>query len=157
MRHVPTVLLTAMLVLSIAPDADAKSRASGGTSTGIGIGATGDTQGLSLRKNQGATSVQLVVGRWVGVPQLGIAADGLYHFPALVSGGFADLGLYAGLGVGVGVIDDFQFNASGAVGLELNLVPLPLNFALSWRPTLAIVPNTNFDLVRFGGHIRFFF
>jgi len=157
MRHVLTVLLTTTLVLTLSPDADAKSRASGGTSTGIGVGATGDTQGLSVRKNQGSTSVQLVVGRWVGAPQLGIAADGLYHFPALVSGGFADLGLYAGLGVGVGVVDGFAFNASGAVGLELNLVPLPLNFAFSWRPTLGIVNSTGFDIGRFGGHIRFFF
>ncbi|MEM1348981.1 MAG: hypothetical protein AAGI01_10520 [Myxococcota bacterium] len=157
MRFIITALTTATLALTCVAQADAKGGATGGTATGIGLGATGDTQGLSLRRNQGVTSAQLVVGRWVGPAQLGVAVDGLYHFSPIVSGSLADLALYAGLGVGVGVIDDFGFNASGAIGLELNLVPLPLNFALSWRPTLSIVPDTNLALQRFGGHVRFFF
>ena len=63
-----------------------------------------------------------------------------------------------GLGAGVGVRDDNTgIAAAGVAGLEFNFTVIPIDLVLEYRPTLAIHPDVDLDLVDFSGHLRFYF
>jgi len=47
--------------------------------------------------------------------------------------------------------------ASGVVGLEFRIIPVPIDVVLEFRPGFLIVPDFDFDPVDFTAHIRYYF
>ena len=61
------------------------------------------------------------------------------------------------MGAGVGFDDNVQATGALVGGLRLELMPIPLDIAVEYRPLLDIVPNVQLDAGYFGGHIRIYF
>lgn len=121
---------------------------------GIGVGRGTRVLGLSVRV-PGRTAVQLNAGWW-DRGGVGLSLDGLMDIE-LARGSLLSLSVELGAGAGVGFNDNVQ--ASGALvgGLRLELMPIPLDIAVEYRPLLDIVPNVQLDAGYFGGHVRIYF
>jgi len=165
-KHIlTTALLAALLIASPAAEA---ARGPGGV-TGVGLGSGTFANGLSLKHLLGdKTAVQANIGTWGSYYRgfggyggsLALSVDFLLLQPSLHESSVFSVAWNVGLGAGAGVIDDLDlFAAAGAgiVGLELNLVPVPLDLVVEYRPGVGILPGFGFELVNFTAHLRFYF
>jgi len=143
------VLLTLTLICIASP-----ALAKGGQGVGIGIGQGTGVLGLSLKAHKGPTAVQLVVGRWDGASDIGAEIDALAEFPTPLQTRLLGVDMNAGVGVAFGVGSPLQAAASPVLGLELNLVPVPIDIVIEYRPRLDIIPDIEFDPYGFGAHVR---
>lgn len=170
-RLVPALSLT-LLVLTAAPASAKPVRTAG--NFGLGLGSGTMANGLSakyfaatshaLQFNLGVFGGGGIDNRWHRFGGLGLSADYLFEMPTLVKAGRAfELAWNIGAGVGVGLDDHdggddvVAFAASFVLGLEFNLIPVPIDIVLEYRPGLLIVPDVDFDAVDFTAHIRFYF
>lgn len=78
---------------------------------------------------------------------------GLYQIVNSIEGGF---NWYYGFGGAVGVGDEFWLGACGNLGIEYNF-SVPIQLSLDWRPTLGLIPSTDFYGSDFGLGIRYRF
>lgn len=151
-----SLLLLALLALG-SGSAQARSPASSGA-LGLGVGAGTRATGLSIKTVRGDTGIQVVAGWWRGGgADYGISFDGLYEIGPLASGDLLELGLAVGVGAGIGFGGRLEATAAPVAGLEINMVALPFDIVLEYRPLLDILPTIQFVPVNFGGHIRFYF
>ena len=147
---------------------------------GLGLGAGTIANGLSakyfvdrqnaLQFNLGAFGGRGADHRWHRFGGFGFSADYLFEMPAIAKAGQAfELAWNIGAGLGVGFDDDeydhkddhyhdyFALAASFVLGLEFDLIPIPLDIVLEFRPGLLLVPYIDLDLVDFTAHIRVYF
>jgi len=138
-----------------APAAQAASPPSG--QFGLGLGGGQRVGGISGKYYMGdAMAFQAVVGNYWG-DGLGVGLDYLLERPAFGGGDPISVGWNYGVGGTLGVGNDILIGASGIVGLELLLQPLPIDFVLEWRPGVVVSPKFDIDIVHFSGHIRYYF
>jgi len=127
---------------------------------GIGIGSGPMTRvGLSFKRYLNEDSIQATFGchGW-SCRGIGLSVDYLFELPAIAEGRAVSLDWHAGVGPGIGAFGgDFALAGSGALGLQGNLKPIPLDLAIEWRPTLHVLPDLRFDPIDFAGHVRFWF
>lgn len=161
-----TALALAAPAAHAAPD---QIRAAG--KIGLGLGSGTLANGLSakwyvtnlhaLQFNLGSFGGGGADHRWHRVAGFAFSADYLIEFPDIVTAGRAFvLGWNAGLGLGIGVADghgELAVAASGVVGLEFRIIPVPIDIVLEFRPGFLIVPDFDFDPVDFTAHIRYYF
>jgi hypothetical protein len=121
---------------------------------GLGVGRGTRVSGLSVRV-PGRTAVQVNAGWW-DRGGYGVSADGLMDI-VVASGSVLSLSVELGAGAGVGF--DERIEATGALvgGLRFELMPLPIDIAVEYRPLLDILPTVELDPGYFGGHIRIYF
>lgn len=53
--------------------------------------------------------------------------------------------------------NDLLLGIDGVIGLDYKFKGAPINLALDWKPTLEVVPDTNFDAEGLGLSLRFTF
>lgn len=138
-----------------APDAQAQRHPG---SLGVGIGTSTIAAGLSVKRPAGPTALQLTAGCWRdGCSGVAGSVDMLMPRAPLVGGQAAVLAWNFGFGGAIGVADD-TFAAAGSfvLGLELIFRDLPFDVVGEWRPTVSVLPGTDFKAAHFGGHIRFY-
>jgi hypothetical protein len=150
---------------------------------GIGVGGGTGTTGISMKYYlSDASALQGVVGVW-GVGRyehdgLGLSADYLFEMPAFATSEVVDVGWNVGPGLWLAAnsygynsyahdpywhdsdwheSDRLLVGASGVLGLEFLIQPIPLDIVLEYRPSVMVVPGLGFDLVSFDGHVRFYF
>lgn len=133
-------------------------------SLGLGVGGGTAVSGLSGKLPlSGGLAVQAVVGgagysHDYGRSALGVDVDVLWEMPELVR---AEEGVALAWSLGAGgwtwVGAPFWLGANGVLGLELRVLPVPLDLVLEWRPSLRLVPEVGVELVDFGGHLRIWF
>lgn len=136
---------------------------------GLGLGGGTRTSGLSAKYTvDKAFSVQGVVGvdpgRWGDQGgTLAVSADALVEMPAIYTVEELEIAWAIGAGPYLAVGNNFWLGASGVLGLEFNIQPIPLEFTLEWRPTIELVgprPDGRTSGIYpfgFGGHIRWWF
>lgn len=158
-RKMALTALLALALTSIASTASAGAPIRQGGNFGIGLGGGTVNSGLSLKYfTTSSQSLQGTIGFNLRADYIGATVDYLFEMPTLVSSSVVDIGWAIGPGVGIGVSDNFFLAAvSAAPGLEFNFNPIPIDLVLEWRPTVVIVPDVDFDLIGFTGHIRFYF
>lgn len=84
--------------------------------------------------------------------------DVLWELPPLGTAGEAfELGWAVGIGGWTWVGDRFWVGANGVLGLELNLLPIPLDIGIEYRPSLRFAPDVECEVFDLGGHVRFYF
>lgn len=156
--------LAAILLMSTPAAADKPIHAAG--RFGLGVGGGTISNGLSGKYYMtGATALQFNVGtfgggegRYKDMGGFAVSADFLLERGPLTTTEFFSLDWSFGLGAGVGVRNDNTgIAAAGVLGLELNFTVIPIDLVLEYRPTLAIQPDVDLDLVDFSGHLRFYF
>jgi hypothetical protein len=161
-----TALATLLLLATPALAFDAVPRQPG--KVGLGIGGGTRTSGLSIKHTLDKSfSVQGVVGvdpaRWGDRGgTLAISADALFEMPALYTSSDIEIAWAIGAGPYLAVGDNFWLGASGVLGLEFNLQPIPLEFTIEYRPTIELVgprPDSQSRIYLFGvgGHLRWWF
>lgn len=123
-------------------------------SIGVGVGRGTRVLGLSVR-SPGRTSVQLNAGWW-DRGGWGVSLDGLADL-VLIKGSVAALSVELGAGAGVGFVERVQATGALVGGLRLELMPIPLDFSVEYRPLLDIVPDVDLELGYVGGHVRLYF
>ncbi len=64
---------------------------------------------------------------------------------------------YVGAGPFAYFGSDFQFGATGEVGLEYKFEGVPISASIDWRPHFRLVDNTDFEFSGFGLNIRYVF
>ncbi len=161
----PAVLGLSLILSAAAWAVEPAPAVRGGGHFGIGFGGGTAVSGISGKYFLAdAMALQFVVGgagygRDDFDSSLGVDVDVLWEMPALAhAAGAFELGWSAGVGGWAWVGDPFWLGANGIVGLEFNLEPIPLDIVLEYRPALRVVPDgLGFDLVDFGGHVRFYF
>lgn len=123
-------------------------------SIGVGVGRGTRVLGLSVRA-PGQTSVQLNAGWW-DRGGWGVSLDGLADL-VLIKGSVAALSVELGAGAGLGFGEHVE--AAGALvgGLRLELMPIPLDFSVEYRPLIDILPDVDLELGYVGGHVRLYF
>ncbi len=85
----------------------------------------------------------------------GVSVDALWDFKyARIPS--SDFNWYAGVGVSTNLGDDFLLGAVGEVGVEYRF-DFPVSLSLDWRPTFAILDETDLYLDNFGFNIRYVF
>lgn len=147
---------------------------------GLGIGSGTIANGLSAKYfvdkrnafqfNLGSFGGRGFDNRWHRFGGFGFSADYLFEMPTIAKAGQAfELAWNFGAGLGVGFDDDeydhkddhyhdyFALAASFVLGLEFDLIPIPLDIVLEFRPGLLLVPYIDLDLVDFTAHIRVYF
>lgn len=146
-----TTLLPAGLLASVPALADAEDPRTPGN-FGLGLGGGTSTAGLSMKYyTTRSTSLQGVIGAGYGP---------FYDFemPNLAEGRDLTLGWCLGPGVGLWLDDDFAgVAAAGVAGLELGIVPVPLDVVVEYRPRLLLTPEVGFDWCELTGHVRYYF
>ena len=151
--------LTSLLLWSSSAMAGAPIRQGG--NFGIGVGGGYGVTGLSMKYFMTpGTAVQSTIGIHTGYrfDYIGATFDYLIEIPEFVQSDVVNIGPSIGPGVALGLWDNgLAVGVSGVGGIEFMLNPVPLDFVLEWRPTVHVVPDVNLDLVRFTGHIRFYF
>lgn len=148
----------AALVLMVMVPADALAGGSAARSGALGVGLGQGTRvwGLSIKTVRGGTGIEVVGGRMGDGYGLNISS--LFEIPPLASGDILEFGVNLGAGGALGVGGGGVYASAGIVaGLEFNLVPIPLDIVVDFRPTLDILQDFNVSLISFGGHIRFYF
>ena len=144
----------AFLVVFASPSQAEAQRHPG--SLGIGIGTTTLASGLSLKQVTGPTALQLTAGCWRGCDGVSASLDLLTNMSPLIAGNEFFIAWNVGAGAAAGVADDtLGLAGSFVVGLELIFSSIPFDFVAEWRPSLLVLPDANFDIATFGGHIRF--
>ncbi len=154
-------LLATVLGLTLSTAAAAAPHRNAGY-TGLGLGGGTATSGLSAKHFiNSRNAVQGVVGAWGGWEgTLGLSGDYLYEMPPLATEQGLTVAWNVGPGVGLGLIpqtDQVALAGNAVLGLELAVVPFPMDIVLEYRPTVQVVPDLTFDPIAFTGHIRFFF
>jgi hypothetical protein len=131
---------------------------------GIGLGSATLSSGVSAKWHaKSGSGLQLVVGPWgtgpsnFGNSTLAVNLDGIRDMPKIGNLGPVDVGWSLGGGAGVAFASSPTVAASGVVGLNLKLQPVPLELALEYRPVLWILPSINGELLNASGHLRWWF
>lgn len=156
LRLLPLTAALAAVSLPSAALAGASHRTAGSTGVGLGVGTVGG--GVSVKHFLADShAVQGVVG--LGNDTLRVSADYLLEQNTFATTDVVDLAWNIGAGVGVGIGDggNLGLGVSGVAGLEFAFVPVPLDLVLEYRPTIAVVPDVDLELVEFTGHLRWFF
>ncbi len=91
----------------------------------------------------------------VGFYKGGVGIDALWDFLNEPLGNEAFY-WYLGVGPSTYIGDDFQFGASGEIGLEYHFMGAPIALGIDWRPTLWIT-DTRFGADSFGLNVRYVF
>lgn len=167
MRTALASAATLFTLLALAPSAQALEPASTVRSAKWGVGLGGGTaaSGISAKFNLGTgASLQLVAGgagyanNDFGSTALGVNLDFLLELPTITTvDGVFDLNWEAGIGGWAWIGDPFWFGANGVLGLQFNLIPIPLDIVLEYRPALRVIPDIGVEVVDFGAHVRFYF
>ncbi|MEM6532117.1 MAG: hypothetical protein AAF654_05805 [Myxococcota bacterium] len=134
---------------------------------GIGLGA-GYASGVSMKYFlSDVTSIQGTVGALGTFDEndgdgIAVGADFLLEMPAFFTHTDIELAWHIGAGAGIGIVDEplddgLTFSVQGVVGVQVNLVPIPLDVAIEYRPELRIIEDPEFDLVELGAHVRYYF
>jgi hypothetical protein len=85
----------------------------------------------------------------------GVGIDALWDFLNQPLGSEA-FNWYLGVGPSLYIGNDFQFGASGEIGLEYHFLEVPIAIGIDWRPTLWIT-DTRFGADSFGLNVRYVF
>lgn len=162
-------ILTAALLATTTASADAEHPRTPGN-FGLGLGAGTSTAGLSMKYfTTNGTALQGVIGAGYGHHHhddhvddfhggLGAGLDFLFEMPYLAEGEDVTLGWNIGPGVGVWLDDHYAaVAAAGVLGLELGIIPVPLDVVVEYRPRLLLVPDVGFDWFEATGHVRYYF
>lgn len=144
------VVVVAALVAIVGDAAEAQAA----RSIGVGVGRGTRVLGLSVR-SPGQTSVQLNAGWW-DRGGWGVSLDGLADL-VLIKGSVAALSVELGAGAGVGFVERVEATGALVGGLRLELMPIPLDFSVEYRPLIDILPNVDLELGYVGGHVRLYF
>jgi hypothetical protein len=168
-RLVAFVIAPAFGFLAASP-ADAANRVRVTGMTGVGVGSGTLANGLSFKQFlEGSRAVQANLGslglgrfgdRFGGYGGIALSADYLLPFGYLVRSGFIDVAWNAGAGVGLGVStskERAEVAASGVLGLELLLVPAPVDLVIEYRPVVGVIPGFGIDVLDFTAHLRVYF
>lgn len=130
----------------------------------FGLGLSGGTQvnGLSGKYYMGGTALQGTVGIQGlgndGGDHIGLTLDYLLEQPDLASTDPVNIAWNFGVGGALGLGDNYLgLGVAGIAGLEFNFNPVPIDVVLEYRPTLAVIPDIDLDLVGFSSHIRWYF
>jgi len=134
-------------------------------SFGIGLGSGSSAYyysgGISGKYFLGAdTAAQAVIGfgGGIGADWISISPDFLYEMPALATLDPMEIAWNLGVGGTLMLWDNgVGLAARGVVGLEFDLLVIPLDIVLEYRPGVLVVPSLDLDLVSFGGHVRYYF
>lgn len=170
-----------ILILIVPASALAANGWSGGMqirspgNVGVGLGGGTFATGLSLKYFAASDfAIQGNVGWWRsrwggcdhndhycgGNDSLAVSADAIFEQPVFAGNGSVDLAWNFGLGGALGLSDyDDTIGAAvaGVLGLEVLINVIPIDIVLELRPNILIVPDVDFNLVDFTGHIRFYF
>jgi hypothetical protein len=153
--------LFALAAATSLPPADALAASPPSGNFGLGLGGGLGVSGLSGKYYMGdATAFQGIVGTSFrgGGGGLGVGLDYLLERPSFAGGDPVQLGWNLGVGGTLGLAENYLgVGASGVLGLEILLQPLPIDFVIEYRPGVFIIPNFGMDLVNFSGHIRYYF
>jgi len=128
-------------------------------STGVGIG--GGTYGSGISAKHFLTddhAIQGVVG--LGEDALLLNADYLFEQKVFGETEGVEFAWNIGPGAGLGIASDASslgLSVSGVAGLEIAVVPIPLDFVLEYRPQLMVIPVLALDIAEFSAHARWFF
>ena len=85
----------------------------------------------------------------------GVGIDALWDFLNQRLGSEA-FNWYLGVGPSMYIGSDFQFGASGEIGIEYHFEGAPIALGIDWRPTLWIT-DTRFGADSFGLNVRYVF
>lgn len=85
----------------------------------------------------------------------GIGIDALWDFLHKPLGNEA-FNWYLGAGLSTYIGDDFQFGASGEIGIDYYFNSVPIALGIDWRPTLWLT-DTRFGADSFGLNVRYVF
>ena len=135
---------------------------------GLGLGGGFGVSGLSGKLYLGdASALQGVVGAYGwgynGHSGIGFGLDYLVERPSFASVEPVEFGWNYGLGGSIAVWDtvheddELRVGASGVLGLEILLQPVPIDLVLEYRPGVIIIPAFDLALINFSGHIRYYF
>lgn len=135
---------------------------------------TGITLKYMVAPNLGIVGGLGVGAGWYFGPALSVHVDVLYHPHILVKAPYLNLSWYVGGGGWVGVADTnarpfvyfgeyvryfgprFWIAARGALGINIALNDLPIEFYVEGNPALVVFPGLSFGL-GFSGGLRFYF
>ena len=167
MRTAFASVVALFTVLALAPSAHALEPASNVRSAkwGVGLGGGNTVSGVSAKFNLGSgTALQLVAGGAgysnadFGSTALGVNLDFLLERPTITTfDGAFDLNWEAGVGGWTWIGDPFWFGVNGVLGLQFDLIPIPLDIVLEYRPAIRVIPDVGVQVVDFGAHVRFYF
>lgn len=136
---------------------------------GLGLGGGTRTSGISAKYTMdSAFSLQGVVGTDFGRYRdrggtLALSVDAMFEMPPLHTDKNVEIAWGVGVGPYMAVGDNFWLGASGVLGIQLHIQPVPLEFTLEWRPSFELVgPHPDgrthgFYPLGIGGHIRWWF
>ncbi len=155
------------VLLSVVTEAAAASQVRRPGNVGIGLG-VGYASGISAKYMMSQeTAIQGTVGTFGAFDDdadgIAIGGDFLLEMPAFVTHEAIELAWNIGAGAGLAIFDDdggdddFAFSVQGVLGLEVNLVPIPLDVVIEFRPELRILEDPDFDIIDFGAHVRYYF
>ena len=157
------LLIPALLLAAAGPARAEGLRHAGNFGLGLGGGTYGG--GLSAKYFASDTmAFQGTLNAWANSNSSAIIMNGDYlvEMPDLANLDGMDIGWSVGPGVGLGLVTVDDYNSvtlgiSGLAGLEFNLKVIPLDIVLEYRPRLLLIDTVDFDLVTFGGHVRYYF
>lgn len=165
-RVVVLALCATLGLLAASSTAEAKKiRQAGNFGIGLGVGFAGGISGKYFASN--SFSLQGTVGNFGTFrgrsDGLAVGLDGLLEMPSFVRARDVELAWHIGAGGGFGIFDDRYFDdrlilgIQGVLGLQVLIVPVPVDIALELRPTILLVDEVDFDLFEAGLHVRYFF
>lgn len=162
-------LASGCLFVALLPaEALARSQVRQAGNFGIGLGA-GYASGLSGKYLlTEATAIQVTLGTFGALEGEGnvdgfaVGGDFLVEMPAFFRHPSIELAWNIGGGVGFSVIDtafddDLSISVQGVLGFEVNLVPIPLDVVIEYRPELRLIEDADFDVFDLGAHVRYYF
>lgn len=157
------LLIPTLLLAAAGPARAGELRHAGNFGLGFGGGTYGG--GISAKYfASDTTAFQGTLNAWANKNGSAIVANGDYlvEMPDLANLDGMDIGWSIGPGVGLGLETAGSYNSvtlgiSGLAGLEFNLNVIPLDIVLEYRPRLLLIDIVDFELVTFGGHVRYYF
>jgi hypothetical protein len=161
-RILPMALAAACFTLPGLALGGAAHRTAG--STGVGLRGTflgSNIYGAGISAKHFLTddhAIQGVVG--LGGNTLLLNADYLFEQKVFGETEGVEFAWNIGPGAGLGIASDASalgLSVSGVAGLEIALVPIPLDFVLEYRPELVVIPVIALDIAQFYAHVRWFF
>ncbi len=142
---------------------------------GLGLGVGTSTAGVSMKYWMRETlAVQGVVGagfrrddpepsglvesdRGPWQAGLGLSGDLLFERSSFAAAPDFELGWSFGPGVGLWLGDELAVAVAGVLGLEVGMLPVPIDLVVEYRPRVVVFPDPAFDWINASAHLRWYF
>ncbi len=160
------LLLVGVFLLPVGALAKSQVRNAGNFGIGLGSGYASGLSGKYLLRE--STAIQATLGTFglfesrADVSGFALGADFLVEMPEFFRLSAVELAWNIGGGLGLSVFDsdfgdDLAISVQGVLGFEVNLVPIPLDIVIEYRPELQLVEDVEFDVFDLGAHVRYYF